>query len=111
MADHNDATLIVQLAQWGSAMGGDEAMRVIMSDDFDPSSATIDDPNVSKALQWGETIGTLTKHGLLDTDLVLDWLWVKGTWDRVSPAAFKLREKHDAPELYENFEALAAKQA
>jgi hypothetical protein len=34
-------------------------------------------------LTWGETIGTLTKNGLLDTELVLDWLWVSGVWARV----------------------------
>lgn len=110
MADHNDATLLVQLAQWSTAMGGDEASRAIMSDDFDPDSASVDDPNVDKVLMFGETIGTLTKHGLLDSGLVLDWLWVKGAWDRVAAAAVREREKYGVPELYENFEALAAKQ-
>jgi hypothetical protein len=66
---------------------------------------------VVRVLSWGETIGTLTKNGLLDTDLVLDWIWVSGLWERVGPAALKQREKHGVPELYENFEALAAKQA
>ena len=65
---------------------------------------------LSAILNWGETIGTLTKNGLLDTDLVLDWLWVSGIWARVGPAARKQRDKHCVPELYENFEALAAKQ-
>ena len=27
---------------------------------------------------WYETIGTLWKHGLLDEDLLFDWLWVAG---------------------------------
>ena len=49
----------------------------------------------------------LTQNGL---DLVLDWLWVSGVWARVGPAACKQRDKHGVPELYENFEALAAKQ-
>lgn len=111
MADHHDATLIVQLAQWASTAGTDDALRAVFSDDFDPAAATIDDLNVSKVLQFGETVGTLTKNGLLDTGLVLDWLWVSGAWDRVGPAALKLREKHGVPELYENFEALAAQQS
>jgi hypothetical protein len=38
------------------------------------------------------------------------WLWVAGVWTRVGPAARKARDKHGVPELYENFEALAAKQ-
>jgi hypothetical protein len=110
MADRQDGTMIVQLAQWGSALGLEEAMHAIWSDDFDPETASTDDVLVSRLLNWGETIGTLTKNGLLDTDLVLDWLWVAGAWARVGPAAVKQREKSGVPALYENFEALAAKQ-
>jgi hypothetical protein len=110
MADREDAALLVQLAQWGSAMGIEEAQQAVWADTFDPETATVDDILVSRLLNWGETIGTLTKNGLLDTDLVLDWLWVSGFWARVGPAAKKLRDKLGVPELYENFEALASKQ-
>lgn len=110
MADREDAALLVQLAQWGSTMGIEEAQHAVWSESFDPETASVDDVLVSRILNWGETIGTLTKNGLLDTDLVLDWLWVSGLWSRVGPAAVKLRERHGAPELYENFEALATKQ-
>jgi hypothetical protein len=110
MADRQDGALLVQLSQWGSAMGLEEAMHAVWADDFDPETASAEDILVSRLLNWGETIGTLTKNGLLDTDLVLDWLWVSGVWQRVGPAARKLRDKHGVPELYENFEALAAKQ-
>jgi len=110
MADRQDGAMIVQLAQWGSAMGLEEAMNAMWADDFDPEAASADDILVSRLLNWGETIGTLTKNGLLDMDLVLDWLWVAGVWARVGPAARKQRDKHGVPQLYENFEALAAKQ-
>ena len=110
MADREDAALLVQLAQWGSTMGIEEAQHAVWAESFDPQAASVDDVTVSRILNWGETIGTLTKNGLLDTDLVLDWLWVSGLWSRVGPAAVKLRERHGAPELYENFEALATKQ-
>ena len=103
--------MLVQLAQWGSTMGLEDAMHAVWADDFDPEAASADDVLVSRLLNWGETIGTLTKNGLLDTDLVLDWLWVAGVWTRVGPAARKARGKHGVPELYENFEALAVKQA
>jgi hypothetical protein len=59
---------------------------------------------------WRTRAVPLTKNGLLDTDLVLDWLWMSGVWARVGPAALRQREKHGVPELYANFEALAAKQ-
>jgi len=110
MADRQDGAMIVQLAQWGSAMGLEDALHAVWADDFDPEAASVEDILVSRILNWGETIGTLTKNGLLDTDLVLDWLWVAGVWARVAPAARKQRDKHGVPELYENFEALAAKQ-
>jgi hypothetical protein len=110
MADRQDGALLVQLSQWGSAMGLEEAMHAVWADDYDPEAASAEDLLVSRLLNWGETIGTLTKNGLIDTDLVLDWLWVSGVWARVGPAARKQRDKHGVPALYENFEALAAKQ-
>ena len=110
MAERRDGELLVQLAQWGSAMGLEEAMHGVWADDFDPESASTEDTFVSRILNWGEAVGTLTKNGLIDTDLVLDWLWVAGVWTRVGPAARKSRDKHGVPQLYENFEALAAKQ-
>lgn len=110
MADRQDAALMVQLATWGATMGLEEAMQAIWADDFDPEAASARDVLVSRVLNWGETIGTLTKNGLIDTDLVLDWMWVAGIWKRVEPAARKVREEAGVAELYENFEALAAKQ-
>lgn len=111
MADREDGALLVQLAQWGSSMGIEEASHTVWADDFDTEGAEVTDIMVARLLNWGETIGTLTKNGLIDTDLVLDWLWISGLWARVGPAARKARAKAGVPELYENFEALAAKQA
>ena len=93
MADRQDATLMVQLASWGSTMGLEEAMQAVWADDFDAEAASPRDVLVSRLLNWGETIGTLTKNGLLDTDLVLDWLWVAGVWKRVEAAALKARDE------------------
>lgn len=103
-----DAQLMVQLAQWGSSLGIDEAMHQLFSDDFDPDSANLmSEPAVRKVLLFGESIGTLTKHGLLSSELVTDWLWVEGMWARVRPAALGAREHTGQQRLYENFEALA----
>jgi hypothetical protein len=104
-----DAKLIVELAQWGALMQLEVATGQIFSDDFDPESATLDDDAVRKVSYFFETIGTLVKNGLLDKDLVLDWLWVGGAWDRIGPAALKAREGRDAA-LFENFEFLAKEQ-
>jgi hypothetical protein len=102
-----DATLIVELAKWGSMIGLDEASRFIWADDFDPDAAEVTDPPIQAVLTFNETIGTLVKNELLDRELVYDWLWVEGTWGRVGAAAKRAREKAGVPELFENFEALA----
>ena len=103
-----DAALMVQLSQWGTALGIQDALRKVFAEDFDAERAdSIKDPEISIILQFGESIGTLTKHDLLSVELVNDWLWVAGLWSRVGPAAIRTREKMGEPRLYENFEALA----
>lgn len=105
---HEDAQLMVQLAQWTTSLGFERLMPDLLADDFDPESAEVaDNEAVRVCLMIGESIGTLTKHDLLSTELVYDWLWVEGLWARVAPAALKVREKYGEPRLYENFEALA----
>jgi hypothetical protein len=105
-----DALLVVQLSQWGAMMGLDEATAAVFDETFDPASATAQDLPVRKVLQFGETVGTLVKNGLLDRDLVLDWLWIAGLWQRVAPAVQTVRERVGEPRLFENFEALAGGQ-
>jgi hypothetical protein len=106
-ATYEDAALMMQVVRWGTDMGLDEAGRVLFADAFDPEAATADDEPVGKMLAFGETLGTLVKHGILDKDLVLDLWWVAGTWARVGPAALRAREHVGEPRLYENYEALA----
>jgi hypothetical protein len=103
-----DAQLMIQIAQWGTALGLPEAIPALFDESFDPDTADalIDKP-VRTALMFGESVGTLVKHGLLNAELVRDWLWVDGVWSRVGPAAVRQREKLGEPRLYENFEALA----
>ena len=104
----DDAQLMIQIAQWGTSLGVQEAMPRIFADDFDPETAdAMSDQAVRTMLMFGESIGTLTKNDLLSVELVRDWLWVEGIWSRVGPAALKQRDKFGEPRLYENFEALA----
>lgn len=111
MPTHDDAILTVQLLQWMATAGVDDAMRDVFAHDFDPDTADGADPSVDKMMVFGEVIGTLTKHGLLDTDFALD-LWTIGSmWERVGPAALKDRAQLGQPGLMENFEALAAQAA
>ena len=104
-----DAQMMIQLAQWGTSLGLQDAMPAVFDEDFDPQTAdAMTDESVRTLLMFGESIGTLTKHGLLNVELVKDWLWFEGIWSRVGPAALRQRELHGEPRLYENFEALAA---
>ena len=107
---HQDAELVVQLAQWGAMSGLGDATGKIFSDDFDPETAELGDPEVRLVLGYNETVATLVKNDLLNRELVYDWLWVAGVWDRVGPAALRARERAGVAVLYENFEALAAGQ-
>jgi hypothetical protein len=103
----DDAKLLVELAKWGAMIGIDEASQRIYGDDFEPEIADALDKHVQTFLIFHETIGTLVKNDLLSRDLVYDWLWVKGSWDRVGPAALRAREKAGVAALYENYETLA----
>jgi len=104
-----DAQLMIQIAQWGTALGIEDAMPRIFAEDFDPDSAdAMDDDAVRTMLMFCESIGTLTKHELLSAELVNDWLWIGGIWSRIGGAARRQRDRFGEPRLYENFEALAA---
>lgn len=59
---------------------------------------------------WFETVGTLYKHGLLNSDLLFDWLAVEPTWNRVKGFALGMRKARNVPRLWENFELMAKAQ-
>ena len=108
--DRQDGLLLVHLAQWHAAADMHGASRAVWAEDFEPETATLQNEYVQRLLGWGETLGTLAKNGLMDTDLILDWQWLAGTWQRVGPAALRAREERGEPTLFENFEALAIQQ-
>jgi hypothetical protein len=102
-----DATLMIQIAQWQATLGFQDFMAELWDDDFDPETVDPKSKAVNAVLGVFETIATLTKHDLLSEELVRDWIWVDGIWAKVGPSALKMREKAGEPRLYENFEALA----
>jgi hypothetical protein len=106
-----DAQLMLQIAQWGTALGVNDAMGQIMSEDFDPYDVEATEGGVQKILTFCETIGTLVKRDLLSKELVEDWLWIDGLWGRVGPAAVKYRDKLEEERLYANFEAMTSENA
>ena len=106
-----DAQLMLQIAQWGTSLGVNDATVQVFSEEFDPYEADATEPNVNKILVFCETIGTLVKRELISKELVEDWLWIDGLWGRVGPAAVKYRDKQEEERLFENFEAMTSENA
>lgn len=116
---YQDATLMIQLAQWGSVSGVPDAINWMWSDEFETDfaefvkkypSGSEGAAKVNKILGWYETIGTLYKQGLFNEELLNDWLAVYLVWDRVKDIAIGWREQIGNPRINENFEALAKAQ-
>jgi hypothetical protein len=107
MASHEDAVLLVQLLRWGTELGIENASKAVLSESFDPKTASVNDESVARLLEFGEGVGTLCKHSLLDRALVQDTWAIALVWTRLEPAARRQRERFKEPRLYENFEALA----
>jgi hypothetical protein len=112
---HEDAVLLLQLAQLSYDEGWSRGSTILWGREspitdaefrslYSPSSQGYAD--VMKVMSWYETIGTLVKNGLLNRDLVHDWLWIEGAWQRCEAIALRQRDETD-PKMWENFELLA----
>jgi hypothetical protein len=111
----DDADIILKLAELAALMGTGAGSKVIWHPDFQPSvekhppgSEEWDD--IVQLMRWMETIGTLHRNGLVNEDLLFDWLGITSTWDRVRPFALSIREHSGNPAMWENFEHMAEKQ-
>ncbi|HEV7958297.1 MAG TPA: DUF4760 domain-containing protein [Acidimicrobiales bacterium] len=105
-ATYDDAGVLVQLLRLDNDMGLGSAMTEIFNESFDPEKASTEDPSIRKVLFFGEVVGALVKHHVLDRDLVRDIYWFDGMWPKVAPHALAARERANEPKLYENFESL-----
>jgi hypothetical protein len=114
-----DAQLIVQLAQLAAVQHLNEATAWLFSQDLptEPeafherySAGSEGHHHATAVLTYMETIGALWKHGLLNEDLLFDWLWVTGVWERVKGLALAQRQEFDAAHLREHVEAMAQAQ-
>lgn len=106
VATYEDAGLLVQLMRLDADIGLEEAMTAVFSESFDAETAAPDDPNIRKILFFGEAVGAMVKHNVLNRDLIRDVYWFDGLWSRVAPHALAARQHEDEPSLYENFESL-----
>lgn len=105
-ATYDDANLVMQIVRWSTELGLPEALLGVLSNEFDPGTASTADLSVQKVLNFGEVVGTLVKQGVLDRGLVMDMWWMEGLWSRVGPAAQRQRQQLGERRLWENFEKL-----
>jgi hypothetical protein len=115
-----DAQLMIQLAQLGAQMVDPEARGWIWSEQFVADGedffrryppGTEKFSLVNNLAAWHETVATLWRRGLISEELLFDWLWVAGTWDRLKGILLAMREESGTPQLWANFEAMATAQA
>jgi hypothetical protein len=85
-----DAQLVVQLAQLAAAQGLNEATDWLFANEMPTAPEAFRERypagseghrHVTAVLNYMETIGALWKHGLLNEDLLFDWLWITGVWE------------------------------
>ena len=115
-ATHQDATLLVQLAQWMTSSGAADDVNWMFGNPDVKDYKTFIGKNppgsagfgkASKVCAVFETIGTLYKHHLINEELLFDWLAISLIWNVAAPFALGQRATVGEPRLYENFEALA----
>jgi hypothetical protein len=111
MATYEDARLVIDLVRWSTDIGLDNAMSEIFSKDFNAEDGTTNNQSVRKILIFGETVGSLVKHNVLDWDLLSDLFYIEGMWNQVAAHARHARESSGDSRLFEHFEAMAARGA
>jgi hypothetical protein len=114
-----DAQLVVQLAQLAAVQHLDEAVAWVFANEMPTEPAAFRERfprgsdghhHATAILNYMETIGALWKHGLLHEDLLFDWLWVSGVWERVKGLALAQRQEFGEGRLWELVEAMAQAQ-
>jgi len=119
-ATQQDAQLLVTIFNGPLALRAQEGLQLLYGYDDPPTWEQFDRDHprssegaghVQSLLNLYEEIATFVKHGLIDRDLVFDLLWVEGAWQRCANLARHFRETAGEPEIYANFERLAAAQA
>src|SRR5579884_2003198 len=113
---YQDASLVVRLAQWHTSCDLPAALSWLWSDGFLPDYAAFTqqhpagsegDRKATLICEYFETVGVLHKHGLVNEELLFDWLEVAPVWDRIKGYVLGRRGRTGGKPLWANFEALA----
>lgn len=112
----DDALLLLRAMELAALSKTPNAFAFAARKDFtgDYKKFTRDHPPGSamyrKATQiaiYFEGLGTMWKHGLINEDLLFDWIYVHGAWERMQGLVLGARAAAGEPRLGENFEAMA----
>lgn len=112
----DDALLILRALDHAALNGTPGAFSFTSSEEFIPNYKEFirkhppGSEAYSKALKISthyEGLGTMWKHGLINEDLLFDWLAIHMVWDRMQSFILGSRAEAGEPRLGENFEAMA----
>jgi hypothetical protein len=113
---HHDATLLVHLAQWHTVSDLAGALHWLWSERFSPDFTEFarlyppgsdGDRMAALVCEYFDTVGTLYDHGLVNEELLFDWLEVAPVWDRIKGYVLGHRREANGTRLWRHFEALA----
>src|SRR4051812_14266484 len=111
------AQLLIQMMQWGTAAGADEGYMLLHRFEQPPTLSQLrrrhdrgsaEYRKVMTFLASCEAMGTFVKQGILSASLVHDTFWVAGAWRYSEKICKAIRKEAGERRLYENFEALAS---
>ncbi len=112
--DRQDAAILLLLAQWSAVSGVSGSLgrlrdkRTSAHDDLRHELRCSVLPDEALAIcEYFELAGVLHSHGLLNEELLFEYLAVSSAWDTVKDFVVQQRLAQGAPRLWENFESLA----
>jgi hypothetical protein len=97
----------MQLAEWQTGSGLPMALSWLWSEGFAPEYGAFQqihppgsdgDRMATLICTYFETVGALYKHGLINEDLLFDWLAVSLVWDRINFEALATAHKRSTRE-------------
>ena len=112
----DDATALVQLVHLHAQLQVSDGLDVLWRPDFPNDPYTIDAwyppgtdgrRGLESVLVWFQTVGTLVKHGLLDSSIARDIARADLVWARIGPMAVAERGRTGDDEMWSGFQLLA----
>jgi hypothetical protein len=108
--DRHDAALLIMLAQWSMLLGLPISQVPTASHPSDEECLLHFGAGSYEAhavCDYLDTVGLLYAHGLLNEDLLFEWLSVSFIWDETKDYVAEQRRERHRPNLWAHFEALA----